>query len=239
MRSQTFFRYLWRIDAVLILLAAGAITFGVVALLVGEFGARAARNREAEAGIPVVAADSSAPLSLGRASAVAGTDVMRADLSLNRGGAGFSSGGYTETRNILFIEPGQKVARWLLPDNDHVRTRPLNIRKQESVGPKIGDSSDITDDTDHNAKRMIATAVLVKATTGSPETAVGRLLLFDPPGRKIVEVASNVREIHLASLAGGELTILYERDRRLVLAAFDPRSLEKRREQEIDVPRPK
>jgi len=223
LRSQTFFRYLWRIDAVLILLAAGAITFGVVALLVGEFGARAARNREAEAGIPVVAADSSAPLSLGRASAVAGTDVMRADLSLNRGGAGFSSGGYTETRNILFIEPGQKVARWLLPDNDHV----------------IGDSSDITDDTDHNAKRMIATAVLVKATTGSPETAVGRLLLFDPPGRKIVEVASNVREIHLASLAGGELTILYERDRRLVLAAFDPRSLEKCREQEIDVPRPK
>jgi hypothetical protein len=219
-KSQNFFRYLWRVNAVLILLAAGAITFGVGALLVGEFGARAARNREAEAGIPVVAADSNAHLSLGRASVVAGTDVMRADLSLNRGGAGFSSGGYTETRNILFIEPGQKVARWLLPDNDHV----------------IADSSDIIDDTDRNAKRMIATAVLVKSTMASPETAAGRLLLFDPPGRKIVEVASNVREIHLASLSGGELTILYERNRRFVLAAFDPGSLAKRREQEIDVP---
>jgi hypothetical protein len=222
-KSQRIFRYLWRINAVLILLAAGAITFGVVALLVGEFGARVARNREAEAGIPVVAADSNAHLSLGRVSVVAGSDVMRADLSLNRGGAGFSSGGYTETRNILFIDPGQKAARWLLPDNDHV----------------ISDSSDITDDTDHKAKRMIATAVLVKSTASSPETAVGRLLLFDPPGKKVVEVANNVREMHLASLSGGELSILYERDRRLVLAAFDPESLAKRREQEIDVPQTK
>jgi len=200
-----------------------AITFGVGALLVGEFGARVARNREAEAGIPVVAADSSAHLLLGRASVVAGSDVMRADLSLNRGGAGFSSGGYTETRNILFIEPGQKAARWLLPDNDHV----------------ISDSSDITDDADHKAKRMIATAVLVKSTTPSHETAVGELLLFDPTGKKVVEVANNVREMRLASLSGGELTILYERDRRLVLAAFDPESLAKRREQEIDVPQTK
>jgi hypothetical protein len=114
-KSQRFFRYLWRINAVLILLAAGAVTFGVVALLVGELGARVARNREAEAGIPVVAADSNAHLSLGRVSVVAGSDVMRADLSLNRGGSSFSSGGNTETRNILFIDPGQKVARWLLP----------------------------------------------------------------------------------------------------------------------------
>ncbi len=45
-----------------------------------------------------------------------------------------------------------------------------------------------------------------------------------------------MREIHLASLSGGELIILYERDRRLVLATFDPGSLAKRREQEIDVP---
>jgi len=34
----------------------------------------------------------------------------------------------------------------------------------------------------------------------------------------------------------GELIILYERDRRLVLATFDPGSLAKHREQEIDVP---
>jgi hypothetical protein len=220
-RSQKLFRYLWRINAVLILLAAGAVTFGVGALLIGEFGARTARNREADAGIPVVAAaNSNSPLSLGRASVVVGTNVMRADLSLNRGGAGFSSGGYSETRNILFIEPGRKVARWLLPDNDHI----------------ISDSSDITEGTNGNAKRMIATAVLVKSATGSTESTPGRLLLFDFSGKTIVEVANNVREIHLTSLSGGDLTILYERNRRLVFAAFDPGSLAKRGEQEIDVP---
>jgi hypothetical protein len=79
----------------------------------------------------------------------------------------------------------------------------------------------------------------VKSTTGSPETAGGRLLLFDAPGRKIVEVASDVRELHLTSLSGGELIILFERNRRLVVAAFDPGSLTKRREQEIAVPQPK
>jgi hypothetical protein len=104
-KSQKLFRYLWRINAVLILFAAGAITFGVGVLLIGEFGARTVHSREAVAGIPVAAADSNAHLSLGRASVVAGTNVMRADLSLDRGGKGFSSGGYSETRNILFIEP--------------------------------------------------------------------------------------------------------------------------------------
>ena len=67
----------------------------------------------------------------------------------------------------------------------------------------------------------------------------GKLLLFDPSGRTIVEVANNVRNIHPTSLSGGDLTILYERNRRMVLAAFDPGSLAKRGEQEIDVPQPK
>ena len=65
---------------------------------------------------------------------------------------------------------------------------------------------------------------------------MGKLLLFDPSGKKVVEVANDVRVIHLTSLSGGELTILYERNRRLVLAAFDPGSLAKRGEQEIDIP---
>ena len=111
----------------------------------------------------------------------------------------------------------------MLPDNDHV----------------ISESSDITDRIDANTRRMIATAVLVKPAKGSPEIAPGRLLLFDPTGKKVVEVASNARDVHLASLSGGELSILYERDRRLVLAAFDPGSLAKRSEQEIDVPQVK
>jgi hypothetical protein len=49
-RSQRVFRYLWRINAILIMVAAGAITFGVGAVLVAQFGASSARSREAEVG---------------------------------------------------------------------------------------------------------------------------------------------------------------------------------------------
>lgn len=219
-RSQRFFRYVWRINAVLILLAAGAATVGIVAALVSEFGDKVVRHREEKVGVPVAVDDSSADLSLGRAAVVPGSNVVRIDLSLERGGKGLSSGGYTETRNILFIEQGQKAGRWLLPDNDHV----------------IDDSTEINDDQNPKGTRTIATAVLVKSATTSPGTAVGKLLLFDPSAKNIVEAASNVRQIRLATLSGGELTVLYERDRHLVLAEFDPQSLAMRREQEIDVP---
>jgi len=112
----------------------------------------------------VAAADSNAHLSLGRASVVVGTNVMRADLSLNRGGAGFRVVVTLKPRNILFIEPGQKAARWLLPDNDHI----------------MSDSSDIrVAATNGNAQRMIA-------TSGSGE-------INDRLSRKRVGKASPVR----------------------------------------------
>ena len=59
-------------------------------------------------------------------------------------------------------------------------------------------------------------------------------------GRPYVEhpisVANDVRDLHVAVLNGGDLTLLYERGKHLVSAAFDPLSLTKKREQEIDVP---
>ncbi|MGA9040584.1 MAG: hypothetical protein WB421_08625 [Terriglobales bacterium] len=218
-KSQRFFRYVWRINAVLILLAAGAATVGIVAALVSEFGDKMVRHREETVGVPVAVDGSSADLSLGRAVIVPGSNVVQIDLSLNRGGKGLSSGGYAETRNILFIEPGQKSGRWLLPDNDHV----------------IADSTEINDERDAKGTRTVATAVLVMPASNSAE-AGGRLLLFDPTARNIVEAATNVRAIQLAAFSGGELTVLYERKRHLVLAEFDPQSLARKSEQEIDVP---
>lgn len=220
-KTQKFFRYLWRIDAVVIFVAAAAITIGVGSLVIGEFGTKTARNREAQAGIPVVA-DQKSHLILGRVSVIPGTNVMRADLLTDREGKVLGSGsGYSETRNILFVEPDQKEGRWLLPDNDHV----------------ISDNTDIiAEDNDHNPKRIIATAALVKSPSDSPENVSGKLLLFDATGRKVIEVADNVRQLHLASLSGGDVRILFERNRRFVLATFDPVALTKRSEHEIGVP---
>jgi hypothetical protein len=219
MRTQKFFRYLWRIDAILIFLAAGAITIGVGALIFEEFGGRAAMHRNAEAGVPV-AAEGRPDLTLGHAELVPGSTVLRADLFVSRGGAGFSSGGYNESRNILFIDPTKKEAHWLLPDNDHV----------------IAERSDVKDEKDSRREPLIATAVLVKTRSDQLESATGRLLLFDPNGTNTIEVATGVRDIHVSTLNGAEVNLLYEHNRHLVSAAFDSSSLAKKREQEIEIP---
>jgi hypothetical protein len=84
----------------------------------------------------------------------------------------------------------------------------------------------------------------VKANKGSPgidgmtveQLPDYLLLLFDPSGRSIVEVADGVRTMHAATLSVGEVAVLFERDRRLVLVTFAPDSLTKNREQQMDVP---
>jgi hypothetical protein len=219
-KSQKFFRYLWRVNAVLILVAAGAVTLGVGGLLAAQFGTRSAIRREAELGPAVAGPQADPRLVLGQASRVPGSQVLRAQLILSRAEGSFSSGGYSEVRNILFIEPGDVTARWLLPDNDHV----------------IAESPDVmADENDPKARHTLATAALVKPTR-NPEESSGRLLLFDPTGRKVLEVADGVRKLHVVTYASGEMSLLYERDRHLVLAQVDPASFTKRKEREVDVP---
>jgi len=218
MKVQKLFRYLWRINAILILMAAGAITFGVGVLIFQEFGWRANARRNAETGVQV-AVEPKVDLILGHAEPIPGSVILRAELTVSRGSVKFNSGGYSETRNILFIDPTQKAAHWLVPDNDHV----------------IAEHSDINE-TDSQRGKLIATAMLVKPRSDQEELVAGRLLLVDPTGTNIVEVSSDVRDLQVATHRGDELTLLYERNRHLISVVFDSASLVKKKEQEIDVP---
>jgi hypothetical protein len=223
-KPQKFFRLLWRINAVLILIAMGAIAFGAIVLIVQETAHRARTNRDTAAPSAIGADDSELNLQMGRTSLVPGTGVLRTDLTLRRESDKFSSGGGSETRNILFIDPNEKKGRWLLPDNKHI----------------LGEISDITErstDAECESGRPIATAVVVKDSNDSETTGKGKLLLFDPTGKKVIEVANDVSEIHLASLTGNEVVILYERNSRLVRTAFSRDSLVKQTELEIDLPK--
>jgi hypothetical protein len=184
-RSQRFFRYVWRVNGVLIFVAAGLVIVGVGSLMIQQLWFDVARNRGADMGIAVAEPNAKSDLVLGRASIVQGTQVMRAELQRFPGEAKFSSGS-SETRNILFIEPGEKAAHWLLPDNDHI----------------IVDSSDIKVKEGSMDDPVVVTAALVKSATESPETATGKLLVFDPPGSKIVEVADRVRTIQVVHQKG-------------------------------------
>ena len=213
------FRYLWRVNAILILVAAGTVTVTVVAYLVSEAVGRAAVRREAEAAPSVSGAKADVRTSLSQPSFVAGTAVMRAQLYRLNGGGAFSSG-RSEIRNILFIQPGEKSARWLIRDHQHVI-----------------ETTDLAEGDDYSsARRTVATVVLVKPTEGDRDVAGGKVLLVDPAGRRIVDAAIGVRKIQVAVLRSDEITLLYERGRRLVFATFDAGTFAKRGEQEVEVP---
>jgi hypothetical protein len=184
MRWNRAFRYLWRLNAVLILVAAGAIMFGVGALALSQLHGRVALKREAETG-PLPAAVGDPRLFLGQASLVQGTTVMRADLLLRQDGGGFSSSGYAETRNMLFVDPSETDSRWLLPDDKHVIVEHSDVIKKEP---------------DHQADRTVATVALVKAVDVDRQTGKGRLVLFGPSGRPLTEVADGVRAMHVMSI---------------------------------------
>ena len=85
-------------------------------------------------------------------------------------------------------------------------------------------------------QHAIATVVLVKPANEPAEEASGKLLLFDPGAKTVVEVASHVTRVHVSSFSQGKLSLLYERDKRLILDTFDRRSIAKLQDQEIEIP---
>jgi hypothetical protein len=221
-RSQRAFRCLWRANAVLIFVAAGAVTVGAGALVAGFLLDLATTEQGPPSGLIQAGPEAASNLFLTQATLLPGTRVMRASLMVDRASGGYgSSGGASDTRNLLFVEAGDKAARWLLPDNRQV----------------IVDSTDImAGDCDAKLKRIVAVAALVKPSAEQRDVAKGQLLLADPSARRIVKVADGVRRLHVASLLDGEVWLLYERGRHLVRVSFDGASLAKRGEEQVDVP---
>ena len=221
-RSQRAFRYLWRANAVLIFVAASTVTLGAGALLAGFLRDLASTGQGPPSGLIQAGPEAAPGLFLTQATLLPGTLVMRASLIVDRASGGYSSsGGTSDTRNLLFVEAGEKAARWLLPDNRQV----------------IVDSTDImAGGCDSKLNRLVAVAALVKPSAEQRDVAKGQLLLADPSARRIVNVADGVRRLHVASLLDGEVWLLYERGRHLVRVSFDGASLAKRGEEQVDVP---
>jgi hypothetical protein len=223
-KAQRLFRYVWRVNAVLILVAAAGVSFAVVTLMWSEFGGSAARSRVFDAAPPLGGSDSGERLFLGQVALIRGTSVLRGELVSHRSGAGISSGsgGYSETRNILFVDNESGVARWLLPDDDHIITEHPDV---------------MTEVDDRSGGRPVATLALIKPAHADLEVIEGTLLLFDPAGVRVQTVAEGVRALHSATLnAGGRIALLFERRRKYVLASFDGTSFEKKEEHELTVP---
>jgi hypothetical protein len=222
-RGQKFFRLLWRVNAILIFIAAAGITIGVVSLLASELRWGSAHRQAVEAAPQVGASQAGEQFLLRQMDLVPGTAVLRGELQLHRDGRGLGSGlsGYAETRNLLYVKDGAKVGRWLLPDNDHV------ISAHHDVEPE---------NEDRNHRTTLATVVLVKPAHQDQWTSEGELLLVDATGDNVQTVAKGVRELHTAAVRQGSLLLLYEANKKYCIAFFDVPSLAKKDQRELEVP---
>ncbi len=179
------------------------------------------RRRAAQVPLPVPSSQAGTALEFGRASLVSDTGVMRVDLIRRGSGYEYSSGSYGEIRNILFLDPGADKGRWLLPDADHVITESRGIEREEAGG----------------RKQLLALAGLVKPAGADENLADGRLLVFDPTGRVVAPLSDGVRSLHLAAPGqGAEFIVMYERQRRFVVATLDPVTLKARSEHVLEIP---
>jgi hypothetical protein len=174
-------------------------------------------------------AGSNESFTLGRAELVPGTVVFRANLFLNDSGFISEKRGF-ETRNILFINALEKDAHWLLSDTNHV------IQEATDIADDNDAHSNVAEDTKARSKKTLAILAYVKARREQWRDFPGQLLLSDGTGRHVAAIADQVTDVQVARLLGSEIIVIYERNSRLVVQAFDPTSLTKKREQEIEIP---
>jgi hypothetical protein len=216
-QSETFIQKLFRRNSFVLLMALVAISLCV----------SCDQKSKSQPGAPkdpsvISAEEGEPPLTLANAEIVSGDGLIKMRL-VREEEAKFSSsgGGYGEIHNILFIPSGEGSPHWLLQDNKHHFAHEREIREPSRKSEENG--------------REIATAAILlgkDARYNSP----GSLILFDPTGEHVLVVAQDVLSIELASRTKDDITLFYRRGPHFVRATFDPVTLAKRTEREIEIP---
>ena len=206
-RSARFFRVVWRINALLILVAAAAAACGVI-VFVGSEAVSSVQQRSAEAVVAPVPGKSPDPaLQLGSFGAISGTSLYRALLAAPGRGSVSRSDPGSDVHNVLVFDGEAGTARWLLPGDKEL------IVYNRDVDPPS---------TKEGPRPPVATIVLVKPVSSNPEAAEGTILASDLAATDVREVAAGVRAIHGASLTtAGQLSIIFEQKGQYHLALLD------------------
>lgn len=223
-KTSRFFRRVWQINALLILVAAAGATFAVCALVWSEIGSNMRRQSTA-AVAPVIPGKQASPeLRLGGFSSIAGTSLYRATLSApDRSDSKIGSSSYSsETRNVLVVDSATASAHWLLPTDKEL------IVYDQDVAPESKDA---------HVQPPLATVVLVKSLSSNPEAEEGRILVSDLAATDVREVASGVREVHgAAHTSAGQIVILFEQKRTFHLAMVDANTRHLTSDRVVNVP---
>jgi hypothetical protein len=130
MNATRFFRYIWRINAVLILFTAILVTCMLAIFLVQLLDSGGNRSRQA-VDVANTPEFESEPASLGTLHEVDGTTFLRAPLTFGKRYGGKALSGSMKpysTRNYLFLDSETLAVRWLFPadtqlivDSDELR----------------------------------------------------------------------------------------------------------------------
>lgn len=218
MRTQRFFRYLWRVNAVLIALAFAGIALVLVAINLPFRGGYA--QPAAAAAPPIPGKPPNKELVLGSFRQLGQTTVFRATLSTEERGGRKGLGSYSssdsssELHNMLIADVVSGTSRWLLPGDKEL----------------IANYEDVMDGPE---KPPLATIALVKP----PNEENGRLLIFDIAAQHIEQVAANVRTIDGVTIVpSGDIAVLFQKNRKYYLASFDRVTRAKTSEREIPIP---
>jgi len=221
MRAQRFFRGLWRVNALLIALAAAGVAVGVVMAMFYIVQDKV-RQREAAATAVIPGKPQNKELTLGGLMPIEGTPLFRADLSSPYRGVdlGSSGGSAPDTRNVLFIDISNGTATWLLPNDKDVVARIEHVIDEAAPGQR---------------KPPLGIVALVKPY--GDDNATGRLLMLPIPSLRATQFAADVRALDGVTIApSGDVAVLFEKNRKYYLALFDKATLTKRSEREIAVP---
>jgi hypothetical protein len=188
-RTSRFFKWVWRIDG-LLLMACALGALAIIGLVLGleVFGPQRVPDALTEvAGQALEKSD----LRLSGFQPISGTSFLYAPLEV-RGEYGLRSGssgyGYGEPRNLLFFDALSKRAHWLLESSD---------RTIHSYA-FLTDPADSADDEDDDERHTIGLLLEIARDPASSErkaSALRRVAVAAPDGRTIATIAETAQEV--------------------------------------------
>jgi hypothetical protein len=190
-RVDRIFRWIWRIDAVLILFVAAAAMALVVMLLLEVAGfSRSEPPGPQLAEVAGTDLRAREDLRLRDFHPVAGTSFLYAQLaspsdSIRSG----SSGGWGSARNLLFFDTTTRNAHWLFPDNEQILASFSFLR--DPPGNRYG-----LDDGLPAGEKQVTTAILLEIQNDPEAGANGSIrsiTMASPDGRELTPIASSTQ----------------------------------------------
>lgn len=216
MQTRKLFTNIWRINAILILLA-GLLAVGLLCVAGVSLVASLTRPRHVDNVAATAlgeAKESSAEL--GSFETIVGSTVLRAPLTVRHSGALGSSYESGATRNYLYFDPATRSTHWLCPAMDGLILSSTTLPTTDYGAPK--------------ADAVVAVHVIIGKDSNNDERLTDedskQIAVSAPDGTGYRVVVAQADRLNKATLLSPtRLLILYSMGSKLAAAEINPRNL--------------